>query len=57
MRKPIRCAVIGYGAAHNFGRTHGRWIDAMPDLKWVAVCDRDRERLRAATDEFPHLET
>ena len=28
---PIRCAVIGYGPMHDFGRAHGRWIDATPD--------------------------
>jgi len=53
---PVRCAVIGYGVAHNFGRAHGRWIDATPDLKWIAVCDKDQKRLKVAKDEFPHLE-
>ncbi len=57
LEAPVRCAVIGYGAAHIFGRAHGRWIDATPGLEWVAVCDVDPERLRVATDEFPHLET
>ena len=54
---PVKCAVVGYGAAHIFGRAHGRWIDATPELKWVAVCDNDPERLKAAKDEFPQLET
>ena len=54
---PIRCAVVGYGAAHVFGRAHGRWIDATPDLQWVAVCDKDPERLKQAGDELPQLET
>lgn len=53
---PIRCAVIGYGAAHIFGRAHGRWIAATPELEWVAVCDKDPERLKAAKAEFPHLD-
>ena len=57
LEAPVRCAVVGYGAAHIWGRAHGRWIDATPDLEWVAVCDRDPERLEAARDEFPHLET
>ncbi|MDP6776287.1 MAG: Gfo/Idh/MocA family oxidoreductase [Candidatus Latescibacteria bacterium] len=57
LETPIRCAVIGYGPHHIFGRAHGRWIDATPDLEWVAVCDTDPERLAAATDEFSHLET
>ena len=54
---PVSCAVIGYGPAHNFGRAHGRWIQATPDLKWVAVCDKDPERIKAAKDEFPQLQT
>ena len=54
---PIKCAVIGYGAAHIFGRAHGRWITAAPGLEWVAVCDKDPQRLEAARNEFPHLHT
>ncbi|NOZ21370.1 MAG: Gfo/Idh/MocA family oxidoreductase [Planctomycetes bacterium] len=57
LKAPVRCAVVGYGAAHIFGRAHGRWIDATPDLEWAAVCDRDPERLDAAKEEFPQLET
>ena len=53
----MRCAVVGYGAAHVFGRAHGRWIDATPDLEWVAVCDQDAQRLEAAKAEFPQLDT
>jgi scyllo-inositol 2-dehydrogenase (NADP+) len=55
LRVPIRCAVVGYGATHNFGRAHGRWIAATPELAWVAVCDCDPERLTAAQAEFPAL--
>lgn len=54
---PVRCAVVGYGAAHIFGRAHGRWIDATPGLSWTAVCDRDPARLKAAREEFPQLTT
>ena len=57
LNSPIRCAVIGYGAAHIFGRAHGRWIEATPGLEWVAVCDKDTQRLHAAKNEFPHLDT
>ena len=53
----IRCSVVGYGAYHNFGRAHGRWIDAVPELQWVAVCDKDPSRLSAAREEFPTLDT
>ena len=57
LKPPVRCAVVGYGAAHIFGRAHGRWIDAAGDLKWVAVCDKDSARLEEAKKEFPQLET
>ena len=52
---PVRCAVIGYGPHHVFGRAHGRWIAATPGLEWVAVCDTNPERLEAAKDEFRQL--
>ena len=55
LKAPVRCAVVGYGPAHSFGRQHGRWIQATPGLEWVAVCDRDPERLKLAKDEFPGL--
>ena len=57
LETPVRCAVVGYGAAHIFGRAHGRWIDTAPGLEWTAVCDTDPDRLAAAREEFPHLET
>jgi scyllo-inositol 2-dehydrogenase (NADP+) len=57
LEAPVRCAVVGYGAAHVFGRAHGRWIDATPGLEWAAVCDTSAERLEAAREEFPNLET
>jgi len=55
MKSPVRCAVVGYGPAHSFGRQHGRWIQATEGLEWVAVCDRDAERLKLAKDEFGQL--
>lgn len=56
-KTPIKCAVIGYGAAHNFGRAHGRWISATPNMEWVAICDKDAQRLEIAKSEFPQLKT
>lgn len=55
LREPVRCAVVGYGPAHSFGRQHGRWIQATRGLEWVAVWDRDPERLKLAKEEFPRL--
>jgi len=49
---PVRCAVVGYGPHHRFGRAHGRWIETTPGLAWVAVCDRDPGRLEAAKEEY-----
>ena len=49
----IGCAVIGYGATHNFGKMHCIWIEDNPDLKLVAVCDRDPSRTAEAKKFFP----
>lgn len=57
MTPPIRCAVIGYGPMHNFGWAHCAWIDATPDLEFVAVCDRDPSRAEEAKETFPHIRT
>jgi len=56
-KSPIKCAVIGYGASHNFGHMHCLWIEAVPDLELVAVCDTDPERTAAAKENFPHVRT
>lgn len=51
--RKIGCAVIGYGAMHNFGQMHARWIENDPELQLHAICDRDRGRLQAAKQAFP----
>lgn len=53
----IGCAVIGFGAMHNFGWMHATWINTTPELKLCAICDRDPERLRAAAAAFPGIKT
>jgi len=53
----VRCAVIGYGAMHNFGWAHSAWIDHTPELELVAICDRDPERTAAANQDWPQVET
>jgi len=30
---------------------------ATPNMEWVAVCDKDTQRLDIAKNEFPHLNT
>ncbi len=55
MNAPIGCAVIGYGAMHNFGWAHSAWIEATPELNLVAVCDSDPARAAAAKEAFPNI--
>lgn len=57
LEPPIKCAVVGYGSLHNFGRIHGKWISATPGMEWTAVCDTDPQRLEIAKNEFPQLNT
>ncbi|MGD9494875.1 MAG: Gfo/Idh/MocA family protein [Armatimonadota bacterium] len=57
MANSIRCAVIGYGAMHNFGWAHCAWISHTPELELVGVCDIDPERTAAARREWPGIAT
>ena len=47
--QPVRAAVVGCGFQ---GRLHLECFAELEDAEVVAVCDRDPERLRAASDEF-----
>lgn len=53
----IGCALIGYGGAFNMGLHHGTQINSVPGLKVTAVCDLDRQRLAAAQEDFPGIDT
>ena len=55
--KKIKCAIVGYGKNFNFGRMHGRWISACPDLELVAVCDVDPLSRDNAVKDFPQIQT
>ncbi len=55
MNAPVRCAVVGYGPAFNWGWMHARWIQAVPDLQLVALCDRDPECAARAAADFPQV--
>jgi scyllo-inositol 2-dehydrogenase (NADP+) len=52
----IRCALVGYGAALNWGRMHARWIQAVQDLELAAVCTARRRAPRAKAD-WPKVDT
>jgi predicted dehydrogenase len=51
---PKRVAMIGYGA---IGFEHGTAISHVPGLEYALVCDRNEERLAAARQAFPGVET
>ncbi len=56
MNERIRCAVVGYGATFNFGWMHARWIQAVPDLKLVAICDQNPACAEKAKNDFPDVD-
>jgi len=56
-KKPVRSAVVGYGAAFNMGRAHFNWMVETGAFQPAAVCDVDRARLEAAQKEFPGVAT
>ncbi|MBI3910501.1 MAG: Gfo/Idh/MocA family oxidoreductase [Armatimonadetes bacterium] len=50
--RTLRCAIVGYGSSFNMGRTHAQYINAIPGLQAVAVCDLDPLRLEQARIEL-----
>ncbi len=57
---PVKCAVVGYGPAHNMGAHHCNQIKNTDGLELVAVADVSAERRQAAAEEqgvpvFPSL--
>lgn len=51
------CAVVGYGKNFNFGRMHGRWMNATDTLRLVAVCDVDEQARERASADFEGIRT
>ncbi|HEY3379109.1 MAG TPA: ThuA domain-containing protein [Armatimonadota bacterium] len=54
--RTIRCGVLGYGPAFNMGKGHAGWINAIPGLQTIAMCDTNPERVEAARQELPDLQ-
>jgi len=52
----IGCAIIGYGATFNFGWIHARWIQGVPGLRLLAICDKDPHRAAQASKDFPEVD-
>jgi predicted dehydrogenase len=55
--KPIRGAVIGYGAAFNMGKHHAIAMNRTDGIHTVVVVDVDKARTEAAKTDFPDIET
>ncbi|HEY3416353.1 MAG TPA: ThuA domain-containing protein, partial [Armatimonadota bacterium] len=51
----VRCGLLGYGPAFNMGKGHAAWIDAIPGMKTVAMCDANPARVASAKEELPDL--
>ncbi len=52
-RKSLGIAVVGYGAMHNFGWMHAKWIQSCPRTQLVGICDLSEERRKGAKEDFP----
>ena len=59
MDKPevIECGVLGYGATFDFGRAHGKWMNATGRMRLAAVWSRSQERREKAKADFPGVRT
>jgi len=53
--KTINCGILGYGPAFGMGKHHAGWIDSIPGLKTIAMCDVNPARVEAAKQELPQL--
>ncbi|MFC1452013.1 Gfo/Idh/MocA family protein [Verrucomicrobiota bacterium] len=51
----IRCAIVGYGPAYDWGRVHARWLQAVPEMEVVAICDQNPECVAKARQDFPDV--
>jgi predicted dehydrogenase len=51
----IRGAIVGYGPAFNWGWVHARWLQAVPEMEVVAICDRSPECAAKARQDFPDV--
>ena len=52
----IRCAIVGCGPAFNWGWMHARWMQAVPEMEVVAICDRNPECVAKAKQDFPAVD-
>ena len=57
MADMVRCAIVGYGPVFDWGWMHARWMQAVPDMQLVAICDRAPECAAKAGRDFPEVDT
>lgn len=56
MSSEIRCVVIGYGSAYNWGQRHAQWVEHTSGLSLYGICDIDENaREKAKRDYWPQL--
>lgn len=53
----VDVGIVGYGPRFNMGSHHAGYIEQIPDMQVVAVCDLDEKQLEAAKEELPDIET
>ncbi len=53
--RTLGVGVVGYGPFGGMGHTHGLAATETAGLEFVAAADRDRARLKAATEDFPGI--
>lgn len=56
MENKIRFGIIGYGPVFNWGWMHARWINAVDDLKLMAICDKNPDCAAKAKNDFPEAD-
>ncbi len=55
--QPLGVGVVGYGPHGGMGLVHGTAVSATVGLEFVAVCDRDAGRRKAAEHDFAGVRT
>jgi hypothetical protein len=55
--KNLGVVVVGYGAMHNFGWIHAKWVQACPRTELIGICDLSEDRRKAALEDFSDIST
>lgn len=52
MSSEIRCVVVGYGSAYNWGRCHAQWVEQTNGLSLYGICDIDENAREKAKRDY-----